>query len=128
MKLHFDPRDGLIIVPAELSGPGGAAQLRLALDTGATTTLVRPVFLEALGYDPALAPERLQITTGSGIEFVVRLRVARLSALGQSRENLAILGHSLPPSAGVDGLLGLDFLLGTRLEVDFRAGTVCLEN
>jgi predicted aspartyl protease len=128
MKQRFDARRGLVILPAELSGPAGSAHLRLALDTGATTTLIRPVHLEALGFDPALAPERVQMTTGSGLLFVVRMPVLALSALGQTRRDFPVLGHTLPPSAAVDGLLGLDFLQGTRLEVDFRSGIVSLES
>jgi hypothetical protein len=40
MTYSFDPRQGLIIIQAELAGPSGAAILRLALDTGATGTLI----------------------------------------------------------------------------------------
>jgi len=36
MSFSFDPRQGLIVVPAELFGPAGNAVLQLALDTGAT--------------------------------------------------------------------------------------------
>jgi hypothetical protein len=70
MSFPFDPQQGLIIVPAELWGPNGSAVLRLALDTGATGTMVNTGMLVALGYDPALIPDRVQITTGSGVEFV----------------------------------------------------------
>ena len=45
---------------------------------------------------------------------------------GQERVDFAVLGHTLPPSAGVDGLLGLDFLRGQSLTVDFRTGHVTL--
>jgi predicted aspartyl protease len=127
MNLRFDARGGLILVPVQVHGPAGIAQLRLALDTGATATLIRPAHLEALGYDTALVQERVQMTTGSGVEFVFRLCITRVHALGQTRENFAVLGHTLPPSATVDGLLGLDFLRGGRLEVDFRAGIVRFE-
>jgi hypothetical protein len=51
----FDPRRGLIVIGAELNGPSGAAVLRLAVDTGATSTLVSVAMLVAIGYDPALA-------------------------------------------------------------------------
>jgi hypothetical protein len=126
VKQRFDAQRGLVIVPVEILGPAGSAQLRLALDTGATTTLVRPVHLEALGYDTALSPDRVQMTTGSGVEFVMRLPVAQISALGQCRRDFAVLGHILPPSATVDGMLGLDFFRGSRLEIDFQNGFVRL--
>ena len=62
------------------------------------------------------------MTTGSGVEFVPRLAVRRIEALGQTRTDFGVLGHTLPSSAGVDGLLGLDFLEGRMLTIDFREG------
>ncbi len=127
MSFLFDPRQGLVLVGAELVGPSGTSVLRLALDTGATGTLINAAMLVSIGYDPALEPERLQVTTGSGVEFVPRLRLRRISALGQFRENFPVLCHTLPPTASVDGLLGLDFLRGHVLNLDFRTGTIRLE-
>jgi predicted aspartyl protease len=123
----FDPRRGLIVTRAELTGPSGSAILQLALDTGATTTLVNVAMLVAIGYDPALNTDRVQVTTGSGVEFAPRIELQRLIALGQERHGLQVLGHTLPPSSGVDGLLGLDFFRGLRLTVDFRAGQLAID-
>ena len=126
MSFPFDPQQGLIIVPAELWGPSGSAVLRLALDTGATGTVVNTGMLVALGYDPALIPDRVQITTDSGIEFVPRVLLDRIMVLGEESAEFPVLGHTLPPSAGIDGLLGLDFFRGRSLTIDFRAGQVVL--
>jgi hypothetical protein len=126
MSSPFNAQQGLIVVSTELVGPTGTAILRLALDTGATSTLVAVGLLVAMGYDPALAPTRLQVTTGSGIEFVPLISLIKITALGQERFNFPVLCHALPPSAGVDGLLGLDFLRGLNLTVDFRAAQVTL--
>jgi len=126
MPVSFDSRQGSIVVRAELSGYTGSGILRLALDTGATSTVVNVGMLVAIGYDPALAADRVQVTTGSGIEFAPRVVVKRFVALGHVRSDFPVLGHTLPPSAGVDGLLGLDFLRGQGLTIDFRAGQVTL--
>ena len=126
MSFPFDPQQGLIIVLAELWGPSGSAVLRLALDTGATGTLVNTGMLVALGYDPALMPDRVQITTGSGVEFVPRVLLDRIMVLGEESAEFPVLGHTLPPSAGIDGLLGLDFFRGRSLTIDFRVGQVVL--
>ena len=126
MSSPFDPQQGLIIVPAELWGPNGSAVLRLALDTGATGTVGNTGMLVALGYDPALVPDRVQITTGSGVEFVPRILLDRIMALGQESAGFPVLGHTLPPSTGIDGLLGLDFFRGLSLTIDFRTGQVVL--
>jgi len=124
MSFPFDPQQRLIIVQAELWGPSARGVLRLALDTGATSTVVNVGILVALGYDPALEPARVQVTTGSGIAFPARVNLDRIIALGQERAGFPVLAHTLPPSAGVDGLLGLDFLRGQSLTIDFRAGQV----
>ena len=126
MSLPFDPQHGVVIVRAAVDGPSGSAVLRLALDTGATGTVINVGMLVALGYDPALVPERIQVTTGSGVEFVPRITLHKITALGQEHTSFPVLGHTLPPSAGIDGLLGLDFVRGQTLTVDFRTGTLTL--
>lgn len=126
MSFSFDPRQGLIVVRAELWGPAGSAVLQLALDTGATGTLVNVGMLVAVGYDPALTTDRFQVTTGSGVEFVPRIRLEKVATLGQERTEFPVLGHTLPPSAGVDGLLGLDFFRDQTLTLDFRVGEITL--
>jgi aspartyl protease family protein len=124
MSQCFDPREGLIVVPVRQFGPAGDAVVRLALDTGATDTLVNIEVLVLLGYDPATVPERLQVTTGSSIEFCARLAIERLEALGRTLTSFPILCHTLPPSARIDGLLGLDFFRGCYLGIDLRNGEI----
>lgn len=51
MSFAFDPYQGLIIVRAEIWGPSGSGILLLALDTGATSTLVNQSRLLQLGYE-----------------------------------------------------------------------------
>jgi len=126
MSFPFQAQQGLILVGVEVSGPSGSAILQCALDTGATTTLINPGPLVALGYDPALAATRVQVTTGSGVEFVARIQLDKLSALGQERLGLPVLCHTLPSSAGIDGVLGLDFLRGQILNINFRSGQITL--
>jgi predicted aspartyl protease len=126
VRVSFDRRQGLVILGARLWGPTGNAVLRLALDTGATSTIIDVGLLLAVGYDPTAGQERVQITTGSGIEFAPRVITNKISALGQERLRLPILGHTLPPTAGLDGLLGLDFFRQRRLTLDFRRGQIVL--
>ena len=124
MKTAFDHTRGLIIVFCRIAGPAGDTIVRLALDTGATSTMINWDVLVLIGYDPAAFRDRIQITTGSGVEFVPRISVSLIEALGKNVENLAILAHTLPPTAMVDGLLGLDFLRGARMTIDFTDGTI----
>lgn len=56
MSTSFDPAADLIVISARLWGRGGAAaEVRLALDTGATHTLVRTSIVDSIGCDPGAA-------------------------------------------------------------------------
>jgi predicted aspartyl protease len=127
VSFPFDPKEGLIIVPTRLWGPTGDTVVQLALDTGATESMVNWDVVVLVGYDPAVVSERVQMTTGSGIEFVPRIVIEKVEALGRERQNLPVLCHTLPPSATVDGVLGLDFFREQRLVLDFRSGLVIVE-
>ncbi len=127
MTLPFDPRSGLIVIPTRLWSPIRDTIVRLALDTGATGTAINSDILVLVGYDPATASDRRQVTTGSGVTFVPRLIIEKIVALGQEHWQFPILCHTLPPSATVDGVLGLDFFRGHKLVVDFRIGMVIVD-
>lgn len=126
MRQAFDRSVGLVVVPAEVFGPSGSVVLRLAVDTGASQTMINVGLLVAVGYDPSLVPERVQVTTGSGVEYAPRVVVSRIKALGSERERLPVLAHTLPASAHIDGLLGLDYMGDQTLVIDFRESTVAL--
>lgn len=127
MSLSFDPQAGLIVVPVRLWRPERDAIAHMALDTGATGSLVNWDIAVLLGYDPAAASERVRVTTGSGVEFAPQIVVQRIEALERQQTHFPILCHTLPSSAAVDGALGLDFFRGTRLTLDFRKGLVTVE-
>ena len=126
MSESFNSERGLIVVPVELFGSTGSIIVRCALDTGATRTMISVAMLVTVGFDPALQPERVQVTTGSGVEFSPLVVVPRIMAFSEERSNLAVLTHTLPPTAGNDGLLGLDFFRDRLLQIDFRKGLLSL--
>ena len=126
MKETYDDSLGVLVVPAELFGPSGSVVLRLAVDTGATHTMINVGLLAVIGYDPSLVPDRVQVTTGSGVEYAPLVPVNRINVLGQERNGFPVLAHTLPPSAHIDGLLGLDYMRGQMLTIDFRQATVSL--
>ncbi len=127
MKYTLDPARGLIVVWTELHGPSAEVGLNLALDTGASQTMVNVIPLTLAGYLPGAAMEHVEITTGSGGVYAPRFPVLRVSALGHEKAEFPVLAHTLPPSAGIDGLLGLDFMQDRVLRVDFRRSLVSLQ-
>lgn len=126
MSVPFNPAQGLILVEAEMVGPAQTVRLRLALDTGASGTVINAGLLVAAGYDPALAPTRVRVTTASGVGVAPRLPVTAFRALGQERTSFPITALTLPTSTTVDGLLGSDFLRGYELIINFRTGQITL--
>jgi predicted aspartyl protease len=126
MSFGFEQHHGLIIVNAVLAGPIKDGFLRLALDTGATFTLVNKTALIEIGYEPDSNGRLHEMTTGDGVGYAARIGVGTLSALGQQRTGLRVICHDLPGKARIDGLLGLDFMRGLRLTIDFRDGIITL--
>ena len=109
-----------------MSGPARRANIRLVLDTGATTSLINLSTLLYLGFDPNQPFRLVRMATGSAVQMVPVLLLTRLSALGQHRYGFPVIAHALPLVTAVDGLLGLDFLRDQILTIDFRAGQVTL--
>jgi hypothetical protein len=126
MSESFNAGSGLIIVRAELDGTLGTLVLRMALDTGAAGTLVSETLLTALGYSVATA-KAVRLATGSGVVGATRLPVSRFAALGHERRDFPVIAHNLPPSVHVHGLLGLDYLRGLKLSIDFQSGRITLD-
>ncbi len=62
MSFPFNANEGLVIVRTEVTGPSGVAVLRLALNTGATSTLINAAMLVSIGYDPAIVADRFELT------------------------------------------------------------------
>jgi len=126
LKYRFDSKAGIILVKTKVSGPRGDAIVNLALDTGATWTLVSWETAVLVGYDPALIQQRTAIITGSGIEYCPKLNLLRVEALGKSVSSLEALCHTLPPTSRVDGLLGLNFLRQFNVGLNFKQGYITI--
>lgn len=122
----FNPRQGPVVVEAEVTGPNRTNFLKLAVDTGATTTVIDLADLVILGFDPAQPYGRTHLTTGSMQGVVPLFALTRLGALGQNRFFLPVVGYSVSLGHGIHGLLGLDFLRDQVLTIDFRQGQITL--
>ena len=124
--MPFQARTGPIVVEAEVAGPAGTLKATLILDTGATTTSLNLKVLRLVGYDSSMTTGQVQVVTGSAVSIAPRLVVNRISALGHHAIGLQVLARNLPMSVAADGLLGLDFLRGHVLTIDFPQGLISL--
>ena len=99
----------------------------MALDTGASVSMINTERLLAVGYTIASAAGRSTVTTASGSEATMLFDVSSIEALGERRDRFRVLSYNLPAATGVVGLLGLDFFRDRRLVIDFRKSTVQLK-
>ncbi|MDE2842501.1 MAG: retropepsin-like aspartic protease [Chloroflexota bacterium] len=127
MTTSFNPVASFIPVIVRLYGPLNNVRARLALDTGATQTLISKETVQFLGYDVDEPVETIELVTASGEETSPVIAIRMIEALEQARRDLPVLCHNLPSGAPFDGLLGLDFFRGQRLTLDFREGLITLD-
>jgi predicted aspartyl protease len=126
MSIPFNPKQGPILIEVEATGPSRSMTLELILDTGATSSLLSEDVVRALGYDLSLVTSRAQMTTGSTVISVPQVILTRMTTLGTHRFGFPVLVYTLPAATSVAGLIGLDFLRGFILTVDFRSGRLDL--
>lgn len=128
-ETRFDPAGDLLIVHARLWGPRGGkpARLRLAIDTGATHSLVLPDIIDELGYSPRDADAITTVRAALGKEQGYLLRVSRFEALGFALPDFPLHVFDLADGVGIDGLIGLSFLRQFNYLVRSREGRMLVE-
>ena len=94
----------------------------VALDTGASTTMIPPEVAMNLGYD--LSNPNEQMITASGVVPVKHITVRNLTAIGETVENIDVVCHDLPEGSIIEGLLGLNFLRHFDVSISFSTGTI----
>lgn len=124
--ISFGLNNGLIVLRLTVGGTNvdSFRNVRVALDTGASTTLIPTKIALDLGYDLSSPKEEEEIITGSGIELMKRITVRKLTAIGETVENIDVLCHDLPADAIIDGVLGLNFLAHFDVNISFSTGTL----
>ncbi len=94
----------------------------VALDTGASTTMIPTEVAIDLGYNLSNLNE--QIMTANGIVWTNRITVRKLTAIGETVENIDVVCHDLPEGSIIEGLLGLNFLRHFDVNISFSTGTI----
>lgn len=114
-ETSFDLDGDLIIVDAVVVGPTGRANIQLIVDTGAALTTLVPSIAEAIGNSAATRIKPTVARTAAGDEHGYLAQLVELTTLGVTvpavHVNVADLGY------GVDGVLGMNFLLDFNIEI-----------
>ncbi|MEK7257661.1 MAG: aspartyl protease family protein [Bacteroidota bacterium] len=124
--------DDLIVISAYLLDPvkGLRYPLSLALDTGASHTVVDLNMLLIAGYGNSLQlREDVRVQTANKIIPADKVIVKELKVLEKAIPNFEITTYDFLAQDDLldyDGVLGLDFFAGSRLLIDFIQSEVHL--
>ena len=121
IEFPFDPQDNLIVVPVEVHGESQLVTLNMAVDTGATWTILPIKTCSIIG---AVHQRRISIVTGSRVESAQLMTIPLIKAFGIDITNFKVVAHDLPSSLLVDGLLGMNFLKRVKLTIDFYKNVI----
>lgn len=114
-ETSFQLDGDLILVDAVVRGPSGRANVQLVLDTGAVLTTLAPSVAKSIGYSSVTSIKPTVTRTAAGVERGYLVQLMELSTLGVTAPavhvNVAELGY------GLDGVLGMNFLLDFNIEI-----------
>lgn len=124
MTFPFKRESGLIIVSIEIDDK---YELKMVLDTGATNTTIDSNALYLLGYDLKDNIGTVEIETASGIIETEVFEVESFLSLGLTKNKFQVqvydfLAHGI--FSDYNGLLGHDFLEGTKFCIDTKLNTI----
>lgn len=125
-RISFDSTRQLIALSLEVSSinADSVQAFSVALDTGASITTIPSQVAIDLGYDLSNPKQEVNILASSGIFTAKIITVRKLTAIGETVENIDVLCHDLPEDSIVEGLLGLNFLQYFDIKISFSTGTI----
>lgn len=127
MRIKFDPDRGHILVPTVIITLTGMHMMRLPLDTGSTHSVLSRDSLAGYGLKPDRGTPHRRIITGSGRTSAPTIIIPELRVGAISLLNFQVFAMDFPERAGIEGVLGLDFLRGRKVTLDFRQGLLDIE-
>ncbi len=123
----LERRNGLLFVRVSVgTGVTPPVVARLLVDTGSSYTVLSTQILVRSGCEIPRSPRLISITAASGVVQVPRLKVPLFNALGRLQVDYEVVALDLPRSAGVDGLLGIDFLMLCDATIEVRRSQIVM--
>lgn len=125
-RISFDSTRHLIALSLEVGGINidNVQTFSVALDTGASITTIPTQVATDLGYDLSNPKQEVDILASNGVFTAKIITVSKLTAIGETVENIDVLCHDLPEDSIVEGLLGLNFLHHFDINISFSTGTI----
>lgn len=124
--ITFNPRASLIIHDVKLEHTFSRVA-RMALDTGASITVITPKIAYRLGFAAEDLIPTSYMTTATRTEKVSEVKLLSVSLGDQTISNLEARVFNLPDELKIDGLMGLNFLRHFNITLNFAEGILGLE-
>ncbi len=120
MKYSFELTEtiNLIIIIAEIDG----YDVRLALDTGASDSVIDLTALMIAGYHKNNIYETVELETAKGSIYADIYVIKEMKALGITKNNFKICSYDFLINGiltEIDGVLGIDFFKNRKICIDF---------
>ena len=114
----------IILKRVRIDGIDASREVDMILDTGAMYTAISWDIAKDIGYDPAIAQDRVPIITANGVIEVPKISVKAIRYRGLHVEDVEVICHDIPEIAEIEGLMGLTFLKHFKVLLDFRNRTI----
>jgi hypothetical protein len=119
--------NSLIIVDAVIEDK---FEFRLAIDTAATHTTIDSNILFLAGYELKNTIDEVEVETANGIIVNEIFEVKEFSSIGITKKNFKVevydfIAHGI--TSEYDGVIGLDFLMGSLISFDFKKFQIKVE-
>jgi len=124
-QVRFDPRATLLVFPCTIKYQDVRTTL-LALDTGASATIIRESSLIAIGYSIDSITEFVSFGDASQSHLAPKVVLKSLSLADARVDNIEALCYTIPEEYGIDGVIGLNFLRHFNIGLDFEHGILTL--
>ena len=126
-RLAFDPNASLLVFPC-LVEYRRRILLDLALDTGASTTIISIKAAREIGYDLSQISDLVSFADASKTHLVPGVTLKSLSFADARIEDIEALCYTIPEEHGIDGVMGLNFLRHFNISLDFERGMLTLNH
>lgn len=124
-KFKLDTTSGIILCKAKLTNNNKKSIMsKLAVDTGATFTMVSVETALAIDIDPSKSTYHIEINTVNGTILTSVIKIPIFECFGVKIRNLEVICHNLPPESPVEGLLGLNFLKKAMIIINFSKNII----
>lgn len=127
IKFYLQDEDSLIVIDAKING----YEIRLALDTGASHTVLDWTALMIAGFTKDNIQGDTYLETGKGVIEAELYEIELFETLGIANENFKICSYDFVANgifAPIDGVLGLDFfkIKNHKICIDFQKSEITI--